>query len=172
MLSGLEIARRVRAGDISISPWNEKQLNPASYNVRLDYTLLTYSCPTLDMKAENPTVKIDLSDTGYILRPGSVYLASTIERTSCSTDLNMLLDGRSSVGRLGLFVHVTAGYGDPGFDGTWTLELVATQPIRIYPGVCIGQVRFEHVTGEVVPYQGKYQYQSGPRPSGLWKEFN
>ena len=83
-----------------------------------------------------------------------------------------MLEGRSSVGRLGIFIHATAGFGDVGFDGYWTLELSCVQPVRIYPGVEICQIYYHTIDGEYVPYRsGKYQGNTGVQPSMLWKDF-
>jgi dCTP deaminase len=82
-----------------------------------------------------------------------------------------MLEGRSSVGRLGLAVHITAGFGDDGFAGQWVLELATTHPLKVYPGVAICQVAYTAIVGESSAYRGKYQGQRGPVPSGLWKEF-
>lgn len=128
------------------------------------------------MREKNLFVSQQIPDAGYILEPGRLYLGSTVEKTSCE-GLVPWFDGRSSVGRLGLFVHVTAGRGDDGFGAceagmsTWTLEMVAVQPIRIYAGVRIGQISFIKLDGARKPYQGKYRLQEGPRPSELWRDF-
>lgn len=171
MLSGLEIARRVAMGDIEIDPYDPGRLNPNSYNVTLGKTLILYRATTLDMRAENEPYEVEIPDRGVVLSPRELYLACTVERIRASTDLVPMLDGRSSVGRLGLFVHATAGFGDVGWDGTFTLELSVVRPLRIYAGVQVAQVSFHPVTGEAQPYAGKYQGQRGPRPSGLWREF-
>lgn len=189
ILSGPEIERLVdltrRKLDgpraIEIEPFNPKNCGPNSYDVTLSPQIGCYVTKTpagflsasgveLDMKKENPFETWTIPETGYTLEPGRLYLGSTVERTACR-GLVPWFDGRSSVGRLGLFVHVTAGRGDDGFDGTWTLEMAAVQPIRIYAGVRIGQISFMTLEGESCGYRGKYSHQSGPRPSELWRDF-
>lgn len=106
-----------------------------------------------------------------LLFPGNLYLGRTVEHTSTNRYVPML-EGRSSVGRLGLFIHVTAGFGDIGFSGYWTLEIVPTIPVRIYPGVQICQIYFHTICGKADLYTGgKYQNNTGIQPSMLYKEF-
>lgn len=126
----------------------------------------------LDMRAENPVRDLDIPARGLVLIPGRLYLGSTIE-TTASGPFIPCIEGRSSVGRLGLQVHVTAGFGDRGFHGTWTLEMTVVQPLRIYAGVEVCQISFASCEGarDADTYRGKYLGQTGPRPSGLWKDF-
>ena len=126
---------------------------------------------------QNHTVKeTTIPKEGYVLYPGVLYLGCTVERTQCA-GLVPWLDGRSSVGRLGLSIHVTAGRGDSGFgmadpEGcTWTLEMSVIQPLRIYAGVRIGQLTFMTLEGEQTSYDGRYTKQDGPVASRLWKDF-
>ena len=108
---------------------------------------------------------------GYDLNPNQLYLGRTVERT-VTHNLVPMLEGRSSIGRLGLFVHVTAGFGDVGFDGYWTLEMFAVQPIRIYPGVPICQIFYHDIRGDVTEYKSeKYQNNQDIQPSMLFKEW-
>jgi dCTP deaminase len=146
----------VNQGQIKISPFNANNINPNSYNLTLDSELLIYESPLLDAKALNKTQALKIGSEGLILQPGRLYLAKTQEYTE-TDGLVPVLYGRSSTGRLGLFVHVTAGFGDVGFKGNWTLELVATQPLRIYAGMKICQIVYLEPTGELVNYAGKYQ---------------
>lgn len=175
MLGGLEIARLVRMGDIVIDPFDPEQLNPNSYNVRLADDLLTY-CGSLmdeqyrlDPRRENPTERLVIPPAGYCLQPGLLYLGSTVERTYSPKHVPRI-DGRSSVGRLGISVHVTAGFGDVGFNGTWTLEITCVEPVVVYPGMRIAQVSFSPVIGDFVPYRGKYQGQIGATASRMHAE--
>lgn len=171
ILTGYKIEWAIENGDIEIDPFNTKQLNPNSYNVRLHSTLLCYWQETLDMRKKMKTFTIEMDDKGLLLQPGVLYLGSTVE-TIGSDQYVPIIDGRSSVGRLGINVHATAGYGDLGFKGTFTLELSVVQPIKVYPNVQIAQVRFQAVHGyPSTKYKGKYNNQTLPRPSGLWKEF-
>jgi len=172
MLTGLEIRKQVEAGRIEIEDFRELQLNPNSYNLRLDDELFVYKDFVLDMKKPNQGRFVKIPDGGLVLEPGVLYLGSTKERTF-TEDYVPMLEGRSSVGRLGLFVHVTAGFGDVGFNGRWTLELSCVQPIRVYAGVDICQVFFHELTGEKTFYglSGKYQNAVGVQPSYLFRDF-
>ena len=138
ILSGSEIQARL-GSDIVIDPFVESQLNPNSYNLRLHNELLVYEEIVLDMRKPNRFRRIEIPPEGLELDPNRLYLGRTIERTE-THNLVPMLEGRSSVGRLGLFVHVTAGFGDVGFCGYWTLEMYAIQPVRIYAGVEICQI--------------------------------
>lgn len=170
ILSGLEIKKRL-GKDIVIEPFQEKNVNPNSYNLTLHNELLLYRDNELDMKKENKADKIVIPQEGYLLQPGRIYLGQTVEYTE-TKNLVPMLEGRSSVGRLGLFVHVTAGFGDIGFKGYWTLEIFPVQPIRIYAGVGIAQIFYHTVEGEHHEYDsGKYQNNRGVQPSLLFKEF-
>ncbi len=171
ILTGKEIARCVNNGSITIDPFDRKQLNPNSYNLRLGNLLLVYSGQILDMQQDNRVDLIWLRGTdGIVLLPGRLYLGCTTEVIG-SEEFVPIIDGRSSVGRLGINIHATAGYGDLGFKGSFTLELSVVQPVRIYPNVQIAQVRFQTVQGAITKYKGKYNGQSYPRTSRLFKEF-
>jgi dCTP deaminase len=170
ILSGIEIRKQL-GGNIKISPFNETQLNPNSYNLTLHNEVLVYDNEVLDMKKENTASKIIIPEEGMLLEPGKLYLGRTIEYTETNKYVPML-EGRSSIGRLGLFVHITAGFGDVGFSGYWTLEMFCVQPIRIYPGVQICQVFYHSIEGDYELYNsGKYQKNSGIQPSLLYKDF-
>lgn len=166
MLSGLEIKRR-NGKDIIIDPFNDDQVNPNSYNLRLANTLKVYKKGIiLDPKKDNEYETITIPEDGFVLQPGELYIGSTIEYTE-SHGLVPCLSGRSSVGRLGINIHATAGFGDIGFKGTWTLEIFVVRPVRVYPGMKICQIYFEEVQGVYENYNGKYLKQSGPVTSKL-----
>lgn len=170
ILSGKEIRARLDK-DIFIEPFHESQLNPNSYNLTLANELLVYDSDVLDMKKENTAHRIEIPPEGYLLQPNRLYLARTAEYTRTER-LVPMLEGRSSVGRLGLFIHVTAGFGDVGFSGYWTLEMFCVQPIRIYAGVQICQIYYHLLEGEYEPYtSGKYQHNTGIQPSLLFRDF-
>jgi dCTP deaminase len=170
ILSGKEIKRQLGTG-IKIEPYNDNLLNPNSYNLRLFEELLVYDNPVLDMKTPNPTSRITIPEEGLLLEPNKLYLGRTIEHTSTDKFVPML-EGRSSIGRLGLFIHVTAGFGDVGFSGFWTLEIFCVQPIRIYRGVEICQIFYHTIEGDYDLYSsGKYQNNTGIQPSLLYKDF-
>jgi dCTP deaminase len=123
------------------------------------------------MARPNRFLEITIPPEGLVLETRRLYLGRTIEFTRTEGCVPML-EGRSSIGRLGLFVHVTAGFGDVGFSGYWTLEIFGVQPIRIYPGVQICQIYYHTLQGDYDPYRsGKYQNNQGVQPSLLYKEF-
>ena len=170
ILSGLEIKKRL-GSDIIIEPYDEKFLNPNSYNLRLHNELLVYDDDILDMKKANKASSIIIPEDGLTLVPGKLYLGRTLEFTKTNNCVPML-EGRSSIGRLGLYIHVTAGFGDVGFTGFWTLELHCVQPIKIYPGIDICQIYYHTLQGDFVEYKsGKYQNNTGIQPSLLYKDF-
>lgn len=170
ILSGKEIKKRLNT-DIIIEPFNDKQVGPNSYNLRLYDELLVYDEPVLDLKKEHKVKSLVIPAEGLLLEPGRLYLGRTIEYTKTDR-LVPMIEGRSSIGRLGLFIHITAGFGDVGFRGYWTLEIFCVQPIRIYAGVEICQIFYHTIEGEFVNYQSdKYQNNRGIQPSLLYKEF-
>jgi dCTP deaminase len=170
ILSGREIKRRL-GKDIFIEPFDQRQLGPNSYNLRLHNELMLYNADVLDMKEKPEVSTVTIGPDGFELQPGVLYLARTIEHTRTLNCVPML-EGRSSVGRLGLFIHITAGFGDVGFSGFWTLEMFCVKPIRIYPGVEIGQIFYHTIEGDFDQYSSnKYQNNQGIQPSMLYKDF-
>ena len=170
ILSGQMIAERLGNG-ITIDPYDPKRLNPNSYNMRLHDELLVYTDDVLDMRLPAETEKITIPPDGLLLETNRLYLGRTIEYTETDGFVPML-EGRSSVGRLGLFVHVTAGFGDVGFKGYWTLEMFCVSPVRIYAGVEICQIYYHTLEGDFEPYKsGKYQNNQGIQPSLLYRDF-
>ncbi|MDR2932511.1 MAG: dCTP deaminase [Oscillospiraceae bacterium] len=171
ILSGLEIERQIKEGRIKITPYDRRYLNPNSYNLRLHSELLVYTDDVLDMKKPLQTRKIIIPDTGLVLSPGVLYLGRTYEHTQTDYYVPML-EGRSSTGRLGLNIHVTAGFGDIGFRGYWTLEIQCVQPLRIYPMVEIGQIYYHCIEGAYFKYESdKYQDNAGIQPSMIHRDF-
>lgn len=170
VLSGREIANNL-GKKIVIEPFSEDQLNPNSYNLRLDAHLRVYDSNTLDMRVENTSSPLEIPEEGLLLEPHRLYLGRTVEFTA-TDDYVPMLEGRSSIGRLGLFVHITAGFGDVGFRGYWTLEMFCVQPIRVYAGVEIAQIFYHTIEGEYDPYSsGKYQNNQGIQHSLLYRDF-
>lgn len=176
-LTGERIRSEVAAGKILIDPFNLEQLGPNSYDLRLSKHLVVFprvwdgSQTTLDMKVPGKGETFEMSEVGFVLQPNRLYLGSTTEKAG-SDFYVPCIEGRSSVARLGLFVHITAGFGDVGFLNHWTLELVAVEPIRIYPGVKICQIYFDTVEGEITRYNGKYKEDDiKPRQSAMYKDF-
>ncbi|MCL2846505.1 MAG: dCTP deaminase [Firmicutes bacterium] len=176
ILSGLEIKKQVQAGAIKVDDFDDKRLGPNSYNLRLHDELVIYEDEVLDMKRPTKTKTIKIPPEGFVLQPGRLYLGRTIERTTTNKFVPML-EGRSSVGRLGIFIHVTAGFGDVGFDGFWTLEIQCIHPVRIYAGVDIAQIYYHSIEGEYTLYSdtknasGKYHLNDGIQPSMMYKDF-
>lgn len=193
ILSGKQIKEELGKG-LDISPFNESRLNPNSYNLRLADELLIYDGFTstgfrfdyheddndvvslhncLDMKKNNAGHIVKIPNDGVFLIPGNIYLGRTMEYTKTSKFVPML-EGISSVGRLGINIHATAGFGDVGFEGYWTLELSCVQPIIIYPGVDICQIYYHTIELDDDPIlykSDKYQQNSGIQPSMMWKDF-
>ncbi|MBA3329786.1 MAG: dCTP deaminase [Actinobacteria bacterium] len=185
VLADRTIARELLAGRIEIEPYDETQLQPSSVDVRVDrYFRVFHNAryPFIDVKEpqEELTELVEIDgETPFILHPGEFVLGSTLERVRLPDDLVARLEGKSSLGRLGLLIHSTAGFIDPGWDGHVTLELsnVANLPITIYYGMKIGQISFVRMTEPALaPYGSaalgsKYQGQRGPTPSRYWKNF-
>ena len=171
ILSGDEIKRNM-GSNIEIDPFNPDNINPNSYNLTLHQDVLTYEEVVLDMRKSNRVRRMSIPESGLVLEPNRLYLGRTVERTE-TYNLVPMIEGRSSIGRLGLFVHVTAGFGDVGFKGFWTLEMFAVQPVRIYPGVSICQIFYHQIDGAISEYVSeKYQDNTDIQPSLLYKELN
>ena len=171
VLTGKEIIAQVKAGSIYIEGFDENKVNPNSYNLRLHDELVVYQDDILDLKQNNKTKTVVIPKTGYLLIPGKLYLGRTAEFTKTHGFVPQI-EGRSSIGRLGIDVHKTAGWGDDGFENYWTLEIVATQPIYIYPFVEICQIIYMKVFGDnSIKYKGKYQNTGQIDGSKLFEEF-
>jgi dCTP deaminase len=170
ILSGKEILSRL-GEDIEIDPFDPNRINPNSYNLTLHNELMVYEEVVLDMAKANRVRRLTIPEEGIVLSPNQLYLARTVERT-ITHNLVPQIEGRSSVGRLGLFVHVTAGFGDVGFAGHWTLEMFAVQPVRIYPYTEICQIIYHELTGVVEEYQSKYQHNHDIQPSLFFEELD
>ncbi len=170
ILSGKEIKKEL-GNKIFIDPYNDRQLNPNSYNLRLHHELIVYQDNLLDMKKSNATEKIIIPEEGLILKPGVLYLGRTVETTR-AVGLVPKLEGRSSIARLGIMVHLTAGLGNVGSEGFWTLEISCVQPVKIYPNVGVCQIYFHELKGDYENYtNGKYHNQD-IQPSMLYKELS
>lgn len=183
MLSGAEIRRQILSPDLNniyISNFDELRLNPNSYNLTLSNKLLVYTIDKppkshesvktkyLDSKEKNETCEIIIPKNGLILLPNKLYLGSTNEYTE-TKGFVPCLSGRSSGGRLGINIHATAGFGDNGFCGKWTLEIFVIHPVKVYPDQEICQIYYESIEGDQsIVYNGKYQGQSEPIASKLY----
>lgn len=170
ILSGQEIRHRLDT-DIVIEPYDESRLNPNSYNLSLHNELMVYEEVVLDMAKDNRVRRVEIPEEGLVLSPNQLYLGRTVEKTT-THNLVPQIEGRSSIGRLGLFVHVTAGFGDVGFSGYWTLEMFAVQPVRVYAGAAICQIFYHEITGEIDEYSSKYQHNRDIQPSLMFKELH
>jgi dCTP deaminase len=185
VLSDRTIRRLVDEGRIGIDPYAPELMQPSSLDVRVDRYFRVFRnsrYPFIDVKAkqEDLTEIVEVVDEeAFILHPGEFVLGSTLERVTLPDDLVARLEGKSSLGRLGLLIHSTAGFIDPGWDGHVTLELsnVANLPITIYPEMKIGQLSFVQLSEPAEkPYGSagigsKYQGQRGPTPSRYWQNF-
>lgn len=173
MLSGLEILRQIQnpeLNNIEISGFDIKRLNPNSYNLTLANKLIVYTNKQLDPKLPNPTDEIIIPESGYLLEPGILYLGRTNEFTK-TDGFVPVISGRSSIGRLGINIHATAGFGDIGFTGTWTLELFVIHPVIIYPNMEICQIYYERIIGDpTMRYKGKYLNQFDPVSSRMYTD--
>ena len=171
ILSGIKIIEEVERGNIDIFPFSKDNVNPNSYNYSLGDYLEIYEDDILDPKKEMPTKRIDIPEDGIILYPNKLYLGYTLERFGSDVYVPCIT-GRSSTGRIGLFVQITSDLVDIGFHGNLTLQLHATQPVKVYKGMKIGQVTFWNVLGDVELYHGKYQGSIGPNKTQIYKDFS
>lgn len=176
ILTDVDIKKAVNAGTIEISDFNEKMLGSNSYDLTLGKTLGTYKERVLDAKENNPFETFEIPEDGFILQPDELYLGVTTERTKALI-YAPFIEGKSSIGRLGMSVHVTAGVGDIGFNGHWTLEITVQKPLKVYPGMPVCQIMFLLPLGTCGrPYfmkdSAKYKNQGAmPVPSMMWKNF-
>lgn len=169
ILTATKILEKITDGSLKIEPFSLENLNPNSYNLTIADELVTYNDAILDTKAQLNTLKTKIPNEGYVLHPGRLYLAKTLERTETNGVVPVLY-GRSSAARLGMSVTLGAGLGDTGYAGVWTLAITVTQPVKIYKNMKLAQVVFYEVSGDVVPYDGKYQNSTDISPSQYNKE--
>ncbi len=174
ILTGHEIKQQMKIGNIFVTEFDEHRLNPNSYNLRLSSELRVYdnTAGYMDINKENDTISMNIPSEGYALLPGILYLARTVEYTETHRFVPML-EGRSSLARLGLSVHITAGFGDIGYCGVWTLEMSVIQPLIIYPNVEVAQIYYVKPCGDIeTTYHGKYQGSHVIKPSKMYEEMN
>jgi dCTP deaminase len=186
LLSDRDILAEIDAGRVALNPWDPAMLQPSSIDVRLDRFFRVFEnhkYPHIDPSEDQPDLTREVvpdGDDPFILHPGEFALGSTYEVVSLPDDVAARVEGKSSLGRLGLLTHATAGFIDPGFTGHVTLELanVATLPIKLWPGMKIGQLCFfrltspaEHPYGSA-KYGSRYQGQRGPTPSRSFQNFH
>lgn len=196
ILGGKEIVKAIESGDIVVDPFRPENINPASLDLTLGSQVAVYDRvvramlsngiedgsrfepirgPCLDMAKQNGVIHFDIGPNGWMLRPGILYLMHTHERVLAKRHVPVL-DGKSSIGRLGVKIHETAGFGDVGFDGQYTLEVTVIQPVRVYAGSRFCQIRFHAIVGEFESYGGdgsnyKGETAVGPIPSRSWRMF-
>ncbi len=177
ILTDNEILSEMKKGTIIIEPFRENNLGTNSYDVHLGATLGIYESEILDAKLHNKIDYMEIPEEGFILLPSKLYLGVTEEYTETHKHVPFL-EGKSSIGRLGIDIHSTAGKGDAGFCNTWTLEISVKQPVRIYAGMPIGQIIYFELKGEIgTPYNSKSSAKYNTRTdkpveSMMYKNFN
>jgi dCTP deaminase len=176
ILSDQEIISEISLGNIVIEPFRRESLGSNSYDVHLGKTLAVYTVDILDAKRPNPISLFEIPSSGFVLKPDILYLGATEEYTETLSHVPFL-EGKSSVGRLGIDIHATAGKGDIGYKNHWTLEISVKMPVRVYAGMPIGQIIYFSVQGKVLtPYDkknsAKYNEVSAlPKESQMWRNF-
>lgn len=174
ILTDKRILEEIDKGTIKIEPYNRNDLGSNSYDVHLGSTLATYTDRELDAKKHNKIEYFEIPDEGFVLQPHEFYLGVTLEYTETHAHVPFL-EGKSSTGRLGIDIHATAGKGDVGFCGNWTLEISVKQPVRVYKGMPIGQLIYFPVDGEIeIKYNQKQNAKYSGQPnkpveSMMWK---
>ncbi len=174
ILSDKRILEEIEAGNIIIEPFVRDCLGTNSYDVHLGKYLACYKNRELDAKLHNEITHFEIPKDGFVLQPNTLYLGVTVEYTETHKQVPFL-EGKSSTGRLGIDIHATAGKGDVGFCNTWTLEISATQPVKIYAGMPIGQLIYFEVQGEIETFyntknNAKYSNKTTkPVESMMWK---
>jgi dCTP deaminase len=174
ILTDKKILEQIEKGTIKIEPYNRNDLGSNSYDVHLGSTLATYIDRKLDAKKHNKIECFEIPDEGFVLQPHEFYLGVTLEYTETHAHVPFL-EGKSSTGRLGIDIHATAGKGDVGFCGNWTLEISVKQPVRVYKGMPIGQLIYFPVDGEIeIKYNQKQNAKYSGQPnkpveSMMWK---
>lgn len=176
ILTDAQILEEIKQGNIKIEPFDQACLGTNSYDVHLSKHLAMYEDEILDAKKHNAIRHFEIGAEGYVLLPNRLYLGSTLEYTETHTTVPFL-EGKSSVGRLGIDIHATAGKGDVGFCNFWTLEISVSQPVRIYAGMPIGQLIYFEVKGGIINFynkkpNAKYNERTPlPMESMMWKNF-
>jgi dCTP deaminase len=174
ILSDTLILESLQNGEIVIEPFRPECLGTNSYDVHLGKYLAVYKDRVLDARKHNTIEEIEIGPEGFVLQPGTLYLGVTEEYTETHNSVPFL-EGKSSVGRLGIDIHATAGKGDVGFCNTWTLEISCVQPVKVYAGMPIGQLIYFKVEGEIENYyhkkaSAKYNQRTiKPVESMMWK---
>ena len=149
ILSDARILEEIENQNIVIEPFRRECLGSNSYDVHLGQYLAVYQDREIDARKHNKIQEIVIPEEGYVLQPNTLYLGVTEEYTETHSTVPFL-EGKSSIGRLGIHIHATAGKGDVGFCNTWTLEITVVQPVRVYAGMPVGQLIYFEVDGEVI----------------------
>jgi dCTP deaminase len=174
ILTDIQILKSIEDGNIVIEPFRAACLGTNSYDVHLGKYLATYEDRVLDARLHNEIKHFEIGEEGFVIQPGTLYLGVTEEYTETHHTVPFL-EGKSSIGRLGIDIHATAGKGDVGFCNTWTLEISCVQPVRIYAGMPIGQLIYFMVQGDIQNYynrktNAKYNERTlRPVESMMWK---
>jgi len=176
ILTDKGILDEMQKGTIVIEPYDRTYLGTNSYDVHLGKYLAVYTDREIDAKKHNPIQEFEIGEDGFVLQPGVLYLGVTEEYTETHAHVPFL-EGKSSIGRLGIDIHATAGKGDVGFCNHWTLEISCIQPVRVYAGMPVGQLIYFEVKGDIEHAYNKKQSakynQRSPKPmeSMMWKNF-
>ena len=174
ILSDKKILESIESGEIVIEPFLRSSLGTNSYDVHLSRHLAVYTSDVLDAKKHNEIRELEIPEEGFVIEPGTLYLGVTEEYTETHNSVPFL-EGKSSVGRLGIDIHATAGKGDVGFCNTWTLEISCVHPVRVYAGMPIGQLIYFSIDGEIENYYNKKENAkynartTKPVESMMWK---
>ena len=174
ILSDIEILKEIEKGNILIEPYDRKYLGTNSYDVHLSKYLAVYEDKELDARKHNKIREVLIPEEGFVLQPGTLYLGSTLEYTETLAHVPFL-EGKSSMGRLGIDIHATAGKGDVGFCNHWTLEISCIHPVRVYAGMPVGQLIYFCVQGDIQNLYNKKssakytQRTAKPMESMMWK---
>lgn len=174
ILTDAQILEQMDLGNIKVEPFRRECLGTNSYDVHLGKTLAVYKDSVLDAKKHNAIETFEIPDEGYILTPDNFYLGVTLEYTETMKHVPFL-EGKSSVGRLGIDIHATAGKGDVGFCNYWTLEISVKKPVRVYYGMPVGQLIYFETSGKIInPYNSKpsakyNEVKPIPVESMMWK---
>jgi len=183
ILSDKDILEKIQEGDLKIEPFDPSCVQPSTVDLHLSPEVRVFNnweIGVVDLKQKNDSSRsVRIEPQGFIIHPGEFLLGATTEKISLPDDIAAKLEGRSSLGRLGLIIHATAGYVDPGFSGWLTFEIsnISRLPIRAYPEMKIAQICFFRMSTKVLrPYgskglKSKYQGQKGPTPSKFWMDF-
>ncbi len=174
ILTDTQILQSIHSGEIVIEPFDASALGTNSYDVHLSSHLAVYKDEVLDAKKHNEVMALEIPEDGFVLQPGTLYLGSTLEYTETHNSVPFL-EGKSSVGRLGIDIHATAGKGDVGFCNYWTLEISCVHPVRVYAGMPIGQLIYFAINGDINNYYNKKAnakyIERSPKPmeSMMWR---